>query len=38
MAATALTQGLTVVSRDTNDHVRAGIAVFNPWTDALPGN
>lgn len=33
IAATALNHGLTVVSRDHADYVRAGVAVFNPWTD-----
>ena len=37
IAATALTHGLTVVSRDKTDHERAGVAAFNPWTDAAPG-
>ena len=34
IAATALSHGLTVVSRDRNDDARAGVALFNPWTDA----
>ena len=38
IAATALQHGLTVVSRDTSDYARASAPVFNPWTDALPGN
>jgi predicted nucleic acid-binding protein len=33
IAATALNHGLTVVSRDHADYVRAGVTVFNPWTD-----
>jgi predicted nucleic acid-binding protein len=36
IAATALTHGLAVVSRDKSDHARAGALVFDPWTDALP--
>ena len=31
IAATALHHGLTVVSRDTREYERAGVAVFNPW-------
>ena len=31
IAATALHHGLTVVSRDTRDYERAGVAVLNPW-------
>ena len=33
IAATALHHGLTVVSRDTTHYTRAGVPVFNPWTD-----
>jgi toxin FitB len=36
IAATAMTHGLTIVSRDRTDYVRAGAAIFNPWTDPLP--
>lgn len=36
IAATALHHGLTVVSRDITDYQRAGVPVFNPWTDVLP--
>jgi predicted nucleic acid-binding protein len=36
IAATALNHGLTVVSRDTSDYARAGVALFNPWTDEAP--
>jgi predicted nucleic acid-binding protein len=32
IAATALQHGLTVVSRDTSDYQKAGVAVLNPWT------
>lgn len=31
IAATALHFGLTVVSRDTSDHEKAGVPVLNPW-------
>jgi hypothetical protein len=33
IAATALEHGLTVVTRDREDFVRARVPVFNPWTD-----
>jgi toxin FitB len=36
IAATARHHGLTVVSRDRTDYSRAGVTVFNPWTDQLP--
>ena len=36
IAATALHHGLTVVSRDVTDYRRAGVPVFNPWTDTFP--
>jgi predicted nucleic acid-binding protein len=36
IAATALHFGLTVVSRDTKDYVRARVPVFNPWAGPLP--
>jgi toxin FitB len=36
IGATALTHGLTVVSRDKADYLRAGVPVFNPWTDPVP--
>ena len=32
IAATALTHGLTVATRNTNDLVRTGVALFNPWS------
>ena len=35
IAATALHHGLTIVSRDVTDYTRAGVSVFNPWTDVL---
>jgi predicted nucleic acid-binding protein len=31
IAATALEHGLTVVSRDTSDYAKAGVALINPW-------
>ena len=34
IAATAHQYGLTVVSRDITQYARAGVPVFNPWTDA----
>ncbi len=36
IAATGQHHGLTIVSRDTADHVKAQVTVFNPWTDKLP--
>jgi predicted nucleic acid-binding protein len=36
IAATGLHHGLTIVSRDTDDFVKARAAVFNPWVDPLP--
>lgn len=33
IGATALQHGLTVVTRDTADYSRAGVPIFNPWTD-----
>lgn len=32
IAATALHHGLTVVSRDTHEYVKAGATVLDPWT------
>jgi predicted nucleic acid-binding protein len=34
IAATALHHGLTIVSRDTSEFLRANVPVFNPWTVA----
>ncbi|HVT03390.1 MAG TPA: type II toxin-antitoxin system VapC family toxin [Thermoanaerobaculia bacterium] len=31
IAATALHQGLTIVSRDTSEYEKAGVPVLNPW-------
>jgi toxin FitB len=36
IGATALHHGLTVVTRDAGDYARAGVAVFNPWSDPAP--
>jgi toxin FitB len=36
IAATGLHHGLTVVSRDTDNFIKARAAVFNPWVDPLP--
>ncbi len=37
IAATALHNGLTVVTRDGTDFARTSVPVFNPWVDPLPG-
>jgi predicted nucleic acid-binding protein len=36
IAATGQHHGLTIVSRDTSDYVKARVSVFNPWTDPPP--
>lgn len=36
IAATGQHHGLTIVSRDTADYVKAQVNVFNPWADRLP--
>ncbi|MBV8208683.1 MAG: type II toxin-antitoxin system VapC family toxin [Burkholderiaceae bacterium] len=36
IAATAQHHGLTIVSRDTADYVKARVAVFNPWVESTP--
>lgn len=36
IAATGQHHGLTVVSRDTVEYVKARVPVFNPWVDSLP--
>jgi hypothetical protein len=36
VATTGLHHGFTVVTRDTDDFVKARAAVFNPWIDPLP--
>ena len=33
IAATALQHGMMIVSRDITQYTRAGVPVFNPWTD-----
>ena len=37
IAATGQHHGLTIVSRDTADYLKARVAVFNPWKDDPPG-
>jgi len=37
LGATALHFGLTMMSRDTAEYLRAGVTVANPWEDPLPG-
>jgi len=36
IAATGQHHGLTIVSRDTADYLKAKVAAFNPWTEAHP--
>lgn len=36
IAATGQHHGLTIVSRDTAEYVKARVAVFNPWVEASP--
>ena len=36
IAATAQQHGLTVVSRDTSEFLKARVPVFSPWTDPTP--
>ena len=36
IAATALHHGLTVVTRDTSDYLRARVPLLNPWVDETP--
>ena len=38
IAATGLYHGVTIVSRDSADYLKAHASVFNPWTDSPPGN
>jgi predicted nucleic acid-binding protein len=38
IAATALVEGLTVVSRDTSDYERAKVPVLNPWIEHRPND
>lgn len=37
LGATALHYGLTMMSRDTAEYIRAGVSVTNPWVDPPPG-
>lgn len=37
IAATGQQYGLTTVSRDTSEYLKARVPVFNPWTDPMPG-
>jgi toxin FitB len=37
IAAAGLHHGLTVVTRDTDDFIKARAAVFNPWVESLLG-
>lgn len=36
IAATGQHHGLTVVTRDTGEYVKARVLVFNPWIDNMP--
>ena len=36
IAATAILHDLCVVTRNTDDFVRTGVALLNPWTDRVP--
>jgi hypothetical protein len=36
IAATGQHHGLTIVSRDTADYLKARVAVFNPWVESPP--
>jgi predicted nucleic acid-binding protein len=36
IAATAVCQGLTIVSRDTSDYQRARVPILNPWLAMSP--
>ena len=36
IAAAGQHHGLTVVSRDTAEYVKARVLVFNPWVDSVP--
>lgn len=38
IAATGQHHGLTVVSRDTSEYIRARVAVLNPWVDNVPAD
>lgn len=36
IAATAQQHGLTIVSRDTSEFLKARVPVFSPWTEPMP--
>ena len=36
IAATALYHDMTIVTRDVDDFRRAGVKLFNPWTEEVP--
>jgi toxin FitB len=36
IAATGQQHGLTIVSRDTSEYLKARVPVFNPWVDPMP--
>lgn len=36
IAATGQQHGLTIVSRDTSEYIKARVPVFNPWSDTPP--
>ena len=36
IAATALQNGLTIITRDSAEFARARVTVFNPWVDGHP--
>ena len=38
LAATALQHGLTMVTRDTAEYIRAGVSVVNPWHEPSPSD
>ncbi|HEX4266892.1 MAG TPA: type II toxin-antitoxin system VapC family toxin [Steroidobacteraceae bacterium] len=36
IAVTAQQHGLTIVSRDTSEYLKARVPVFNPWVEPMP--
>lgn len=38
IGAAAVHYGLTVMTRDSTDYIRAAVPVFNPWTAPLPAS
>lgn len=36
IAATGQQHGLTIVSRDTSEYIKARVPVFNPWSETTP--